>query len=163
MIEINFVANYKGKVFRATKLDEKLILKLVPGSKMVNTTFWSTSKDLSVAEDFMRRNNWRNSFIICNTIKNNIDIDFEQLNPFNEKEVLFLPFTEFRVEKISFGKKYNKKIYVIELTELGNRNFVNSDNMQVEDIKSFGVNNVVQDFWKNNGKEINSEKCLHKL
>ena len=156
-IEINYLANYKGKVFRATKLDENLILKLVPGSKMVNTTFWSTSKDFKVAENFMKRNDWRNSYIICNTFKNNIDIDFEQLNPFNEKEVLFLPFTEFRVEKISSGKKYNKKIYVIVLTELGNRNFVNSDNMQVEDIKSFGVNNVVQDFWKNNGKEIGEQ------
>ena len=157
MIEINFVANYKGKVFRATKLDEKLILKLVPGSKMVNTTFWSTSKDLSVAEDFMRRNNWRNSFIICNTIKNNIDIDFEQLNPFNEKEVLFLPFTEVRVEKISSQIKYNKKIFIIELTELGNRNFVNSDNMQVENIQKTGVKNVLKDFWKSKGKKIGEQ------
>ena len=156
-IEINYLANYKGKVFRATKLDENLILKLVTGSKMVNTTFWSTSKDFKVAENFMKRNNWRNSYIICNTFKNNIDIDFEQLNPFNEKEVLFLPFTEFRVEKIFSGKKYNKKIFIIEVTELGNRNFVNSDNMQVEDIKSLGENKFVQDFWKNNGKQFEEQ------
>ena len=45
MIEKEFLLNFKGKVFRATKLDEKLIMKLVPGTKMVNTTFWSTSKE----------------------------------------------------------------------------------------------------------------------
>ena len=45
----------------------------------------------------MTKQKFRNSFIICQTIKNNIDIDIEQLNPYNEKEVLFLPFTEFKV------------------------------------------------------------------
>ena len=54
----------------------------------------------------------------------NIDIDVEQLNAYNEKEVLFLPFTEFKVEKIYSENKYGKKIYIIELIELGNKNFV---------------------------------------
>ena len=103
------LASFKGKVFRATKLDEKLIFKLEPGVVMVNTTFWSTSKDFEIAENFMKNNNWRNTFIICETINNNIDIDFEKISPFNKKEVLFLPFTEFRVEKVSFEKKYEKK------------------------------------------------------
>ena len=96
-------------MFRATKLDEKLIFKLEPGVVMVNTTFLSTSKDFEIAENFMKNNNWRNTFIICETINNNIDIDFEKISPFNKKEVLFLPFTEFRVEKVSFEKKYEKK------------------------------------------------------
>ena len=86
-IEKNYFANYKGVVYRATKLDEKLILKLVTGSKMVNTTFWSTSKDFEVAEKFMKMQKWRNVYIICKTIKNNIDIDLEKLNPFNEKDI----------------------------------------------------------------------------
>ncbi len=76
---------------------------------MVNTTFWSTSKDFNIAEKFMIKNQWRNSFIICKTFKNNIDIDLQQLNTFNEKEVLFLPFTEFRVDKVSSEIKYEKK------------------------------------------------------
>ena len=143
LIETKSLASFKGKVYRATKLDENLILKLVPGRNMINTTFWSTSKDFNVASKFMKKQNWRNSFIICQTIKNNIDIDFEELNPYNEKEVLFLPFTEFKVEKISYEKKCGRKIYTIELTELGNRNFVNSDNMQIENLNNLGWKNVM--------------------
>ena len=71
MIEEELLLRYKGTVYRATKLDEKLILKLIPGVKMVNTTFWSTSKDFKVAEKFMSEHQWRNSFIICKTFKNN--------------------------------------------------------------------------------------------
>ena len=152
------LASFEGYVYRATKLDENLTKKLVPGTNMVNTTFWSTSKDFNVADKFMKINEWRNSFIICKTVKNNIDIETEKLNPYNEKEVLFLPFTEFRVEKISSEIKYGKKIFTIELTDLGRRNFVNSENMQVENVKNFGLSNQIEKALKNNGEgfeEIN--------
>ena len=152
------LASFEGYVYRATKLDENLTKKLVPGTNMVNTTFWSTSKDFNIADKFMKINEWRNSFIICKTVKNNIDIETEKLNPYNEKEVLFLPFTEFRVEKISSEIKYGKKIFTIELTDLGRRNFVNSENMQVENVKNFGLSNQIEKALKNNGEgfeEIN--------
>ena len=136
LIEKEELASFKGKVYRATKLDEHLIYKLVPGKVMINTQFWSTSKSFEIAEKFMKTSNWRNSYIICNAKKNNIDIDYENLNPFQEKEVLFLPFTEFRVEKVSFVQKNLKKIFIIEVSELGNRNFVNYDNIQVKNISN---------------------------
>ena len=149
LIENKLLKSFNGKVYRATKLDENLILKLVPGAKMINTTFWSTSKDFKVAEKFMIKNNWRNSFIICETTKNNIDIDLEKLNPFNEKEILFLPFTEFIIKKVSSEIKYGKKIFIIELTELNNRNVVNTDNMDVIKINNLGVKNQIKKFWRN--------------
>ena len=152
LIEEEELASFKGKVFRATKLDEKLIDKLVPGTVMVNTTFWSTSKDFNIADTFMYDDKWRNSFIICETNKNNIDIDFEKLNSFEEKEVLFLPFTEFRVEKVSFENKYQKKIFIIELSELGNKNFVNYDNMQVENVNVFAFMKYGENFFMKNKK-----------
>ena len=65
LIEEESLQSYKGKVYRATKLDDNLILKLVEGSNMVNTTFWSTSKDFAVAEKFMKKQAWRNAYIIC--------------------------------------------------------------------------------------------------
>ena len=103
----------------------------------------------------MKRNIWRNSYIICNAHKNNIDIDSEKLNPYNEKEVLFLPFTEFIVEKISSETKYGKKIFIIELTELENRNFVNTDNMQVENVNNLGTKNIFEKFYKSEeGKKV---------
>ena len=116
-IENKELASYIGKVYRATKLNEELILKLEPGKIMVNTTFWSTSKDFKVAESFLKRQKWRNTFIYCQTVKNNIDIDYEKLNYFAEKEVLFLPFTQFKVEKVSYENKYDRKLFSIELTE----------------------------------------------
>ena len=82
-IEDKELASYQGQVYRATKLDENLILKLKPGSTMINITFWSTSKKFNVADNFMKKNKWRNAFIFCKTIKTNIDIDYEDLNPFN--------------------------------------------------------------------------------
>jgi len=159
IIQEGFFANYEGKVYRATKLDEKLIMKLIPGVKMVNTSFWSTSKDFKVVEGFMIQQNWRNSFIICKTNKNNIDIDFEKLNPFNEKEVLFLPFTEFVVEKVSPKIKYGKKVFIIELIELENRNFVNIDNMQIHNINSISYKNAWENFNKKN--RITADKLMY--
>ena len=52
LIDNGELACYKGIVYRATKLDEKLIFKLEPGTTMINTTFWSTTKDYNVAENF---------------------------------------------------------------------------------------------------------------
>ena len=144
LIEKKFLKSFNGKVYRATKLDENLIKKLVPGKKMINTTFWSTSKEFKVAENFMIKHNWRNSFIICEAKKNNIDIDSEKLNPFNEKEILFLPFTEFIINKVSSEIKYGKKIFIIELTELDNKNVVNADNMNVIRINNLGVQNQIK-------------------
>ena len=131
-------------------------MKLTPGAKMINTTFWSTSKDFKVAEKFMMKQNFRNSFIICKTTKNNIDIDFEKLNPFNEKEVLFLPFTEFKVENVSSKIQYGRKIFIIELTELGNDNLVNPDYMIVEKFNSLPADKIVNHFFEIN--ELNVKK-----
>ena len=109
---------------------------------MINTSFWSTTKNFKVAENFMKKNNWRNAFIICENTKTNIDIDREDLNPFDEEEVLILPFTEFKVEQIDYEINYNKKIYTIHLVELGNKNFVNYDNMNVETINDLTVSKL---------------------
>ena len=125
---------------------------------MINTTFWSTSKNIKIAENFMKKNKWRNAFIICDAIKTNIDIDYEKLNPYNEYEVLILPFTEFKVEKIYSENKYGKKIYIIELIELGNKNFVSFKNMNNEYINmSTFFKNCINQFEKALTKEFKNE------
>ena len=158
LIENNELASFKGKVYRATKLDENLILQLKEGSKMINTTFWSTSKNIKIAENFMKKNKWRNAFIICDAIKTNIDIDYEKLNPYNEYEVFILAFTEFKVEKIYSENKYGKKIYIIELIELGNKNFVSFKNMNNEYINMWTFfKNCINQFEKALTKEFKNE------
>ena len=106
----------------------------------------------------MNNNKQNNDFIICYTIKNNIDIDYEKLNPYNEYEVLILPFTEFKVENIYSENKFNKKIYIIELIELGNKNFVNFENMNNEYINmSTFFKNCINQFEKALTKEFKNE------
>ena len=166
LIESGELASYKGKVFRATKLDEKMIFKLEPGTTMVNTTFWSTSKDYNIANRFLQGHAWRNAFICCETFKNNIDIDFENLNYYGEKEVLFLPFTEFKVEKIICEKKIDKKIFIIELTELGTKNNVNFDNMQIinmNDINYMNFYNIIDEQKKAKEKEEKEKEEKEKV
>ena len=150
-MERKLFKNYEGKVYRDTKLDEKLILKLIPGKIMINTIFWSTSKKFNVAQNFMIKDHWRNSYIYCETIKNNIDIDFEGLNPFNEYEVLFLLFTEFKVEKVSCKINYGKKVYIIELTEIGNKNYVNIENMNIEFVEKIPFKSKIENYYTNKG------------
>ena len=152
--EDEFLKHFKEKVYRATKLDENLIMKLIPGVKMVNTTFWSTSKDFKIAEKFMIKQKWRNTIIICDTHKNNIDIDVEQLNAYNEKEVLFLPFTEFVIDKVSSDVKYGRKVFTIELSELGNKNFVNVENMQIENVNKLSLKKILEYDDKKNVKNL---------
>ena len=159
LIDNNELASFKGKVYRATKLDENLILQLKEGSKMINTTFWSTSKNIKIAENFMKKNKWRNAYIICETIKTNIDIDYEQLNPYNEYEVLFLPFTEFKIKKIYSENKYSKKIYIIELIELGNKNFASFENMNTENINIW---NYHKNIMHQIEKDMQNNVCLNK-
>ncbi len=65
-------------------------------------------------------------------------------NFINEKEILFLPFTEFIIKKVSSEIKYGKKIFTIELTELNNRNAVNTDNMDAIEINNLGVKNQIK-------------------
>ena len=163
LIENNELASFKGKVYRATKLDENLILQLKEGSKMINTTFWSTSKNIKVAENFMKKNKWRNAYIICNALKNNIDIDLEKLNPYNEREVLFLPFNEFRIDKVFSEIKYGKKIFIIELTELDNKYFVNYENMKIENVDNLGMNKLMNDFITNFAAEWKNQLGNHNI
>jgi hypothetical protein len=143
-IENKNLMNFNGMVYRGTFLDEKLIMSLTPGAKMVNTQFWSTSKDIQVAKKFLMNSTFKNTFIICKEAKTNIDIDFEKLNPFNEKEVLFLPYTEFKIEKVSNQIYCGKKIFTIEMIELGHRNYVNIDNMQVEDVNNLAEKKILE-------------------
>lgn len=151
LIQEGGLSFFEGKVYRATKLDEKLIMKLNPGVKMVNTTFWSTSKDFKVAENMMIKNNFRNSFTTRKTFKNNTDIDFEGSNPPNEKEALLSPFTEFKLEKVSSIIKYGKKVFIIELTELSEKNFVNPNNMKIEKVNNIPMDKVIDNFCKKKG------------
>lgn len=137
--------SYGGTVYRGTNINENIIKTFFPGKKLINTTFVSTSKDYNVAKKFLEKKN-RNCFIIFKALKNNIDIDNTNISPYNEKEVLFLPYNEFKVDNISTEIKNGKKIFIIELTDLGRKYFATYDNMQVEIVDNLGAKEVWENF-----------------
>ena len=144
-IEEKWLQSYAGTVYRGTNADENSIETIVPGKKIVSTTFMSTSKDYNVAKKFFEKYK-RNCFITYKAVKNNIDIDAAKLSPYNEKEVLFLPYNEFKVEKRTTTIENNKKIYNIELTDLGSKYFVNYDNMHVDIVDNVGAKEMWESF-----------------
>ena len=71
--------------------------------------------------------------------------------------MLFVPFTEFIVEKISSEEKFKKKIYIIKLKQLENKNFVNSDNMQIENINYINMPHNLDDFLEDQIQKLKGE------
>ena len=69
-------------------------------------------------------------------------------------------FNEFIIDKVTSEIKYNKKIFTIEMTELGNRNFVNYENMQVEDVKEVGMKQRLDNLFKKKYDDL--EKIIFK-
>ena len=120
MINFSFkegvIKSYKGQLFRGTKMENKYVEeKIKDGNILTNLSFWSASKERKIAEKFLKG---KNIIFLIETEKNNIDIDKEQISKFEEKEVLFLPFSKFLVEskkKIIFN---GKQIYEVKLKGL---------------------------------------------
>ena len=131
-IENNYIKSFEGELFRGTFMPIDYIEnKIVEGKSLTNLSFWSASKSRQVAEKFLK-----NILFIINTKKNNIDIDEEKISKFNEKEVLFLPYSKFLV--ISKKKKIfkNTVIYEVKLKGLDDeheRGNIDSVHIQRED------------------------------
>ncbi len=121
--------NFQGEVYRAAYLDDNLRKEMKIGEKMINVGFWSSSKNIKVAVQFLKTGK-KNSIIILKALKNNVDIDSEGLSAFEEKEVLFLPFTEFEITDIKVSKGIN--FYLMK--EIPGENPCNFSNMQKVDI-----------------------------
>ena len=104
MLKQKHLKSYSGDVYRATWFKPELIKEIKVGKKMLNTSLWSSSKKLEVAEDFLFL--YTKNILLHTKIKegNNIDIHLEKISKYpNEEEVLILPFCFFEIK--SFQKK----------------------------------------------------------
>ena len=130
-IRIKELLSYEGKVYRGTCLSKELINEIETGKIMINSSFWSSSKDIEIAKNFLSNSDKANALITIYSCGNNIDIDSEKLtNYINEKEVLFIPFTPFKVLKKKKDKIENKLINIIFLQQdINSKNICNLDNM----------------------------------
>ena len=126
LIRGNYLKSYSGEVYRAAFFKQELINEIKPGKKMFNASFWSSSKKLSVAKQFLFR--YQKNILIHSKIKkgNNIDIHLEKLSQYpNEEEILFLPFCTFEIKSISKVKENNKEYYDLELIYCDDENSYN--------------------------------------
>ena len=83
---------------------------------MFNASLWSSSKQLSVAKDFLFK--YKKNILLHTKVKegNNIDIHLENLSQYpDEEEILFLPFYYFEIESFTKVKENNYEFYQLEL------------------------------------------------
>ena len=129
LIKKKEVCSFSGIVYRGTFLNTNLIKELKPGKRIINTTFMSTSKVYKVAKQFLMNIKNKNAFLIIDAKNKNVDI--EDLSFYgNEKEVLFMPFSQFEIMEIKKSNTFDKLVYEIKLKELDQENQCNYDNMK---------------------------------
>ena len=123
--------SYEGTVYRGTYLTEDLINEINPGKIMINSSFWSSTKEYNIAEKFIINSGKNNALIIIDSKGNNIDVDSEKITKYQkEREVLFIPFTPFKVIKKYKSNIKNKLINFIYLQQdLNSKNQCSFENM----------------------------------
>ena len=77
--------SYEGMVYRGPYLTEDLINEIKPGKIMINSTFWSSSKDYNIAEKFIKKSDKNNALIIIDSKGNNIDVDSEKITKYQKE------------------------------------------------------------------------------
>ncbi|UJR38774.1 hypothetical protein I4U23_031439 [Adineta vaga] len=121
--------NYCGKTYRGMLLQESDSSKYVVGSKLMNISFVSTSKERNVAEIYAggeeipelipaSQNEINQIPAICTYVIKNLGtaLNIEQISEIpDECEVLILPFSAFRIRCIRRLDKTVNKGITIEL------------------------------------------------
>ena len=116
--EIENIKNYLNKKIEG-----------LPGAIIFSKAFLSFSKEEEIAKDFLNENENKNKnlskvFFILEK-DDNIDYsisthaDIVELSFYEEKEVLFFPFSSFEIKDIKETTNENEKIYEIKLLYLG--------------------------------------------
>ena len=137
MIKEGNLKRYTGDVYRATYFEKELINEIKPGKKMINVSFWSSSKKVSVAKDFLFK--YKKNVLLHTKIQNgnnNIDIHLEKISQFpSEEEILFLPYCYFEIKSFKKIKENNFEYYSLELIYCNEENI----NNKIENVKIFEV------------------------
>ena len=118
-LEDNIVKSYNGKVFRRTCIQNDFMEKnIIKGNILTNLSFWSASKDRKEVEKSLAG---KNTLFIIETKKYNID--FEEISKFEyKKEVLFLPFSKYKIKSKEKKLFYNDEFYEVTMEGLNDEN-----------------------------------------
>jgi len=101
----------------------------LPGAIIFSRAFLSFSKDINVAKYFLNLNENKNKELskVLYILEKDDNLDYSlsthadlnELSFYNEKEVLFFPFSSFEIKSINEIFDKNEKIYEIKLLYLG--------------------------------------------
>ena len=132
-LEIGSLKTYEGgNLYSAQYISEQQVKDLknyknnkiedLPMSIIFSKSFLSFSKEQEVAEEFLYNPaRKKNAMLIIKKRDKEYNLhthaDIESLSCFNEKEVLFFPFSAFGIENFWLNTSTNK--YELELTYLG--------------------------------------------
>ena len=136
----SFPLSNNNTLYRGAKLSNEEIKKIknylnkkiegLPSSIVFSKSFLSFTKDINVAEQFLKDENSSNKnmskvlFILEKddnfgyNLSTHADIEKISFYP-NEKEVLFFPFSSFEINNINEINMGNEKLYEIKLSYLG--------------------------------------------
>ena len=140
MVREGFLKSYSGDVYRATYFKKELTDEIKPGVKMLNVSFWSSSKKLSVAKKFLFE--YKKNILLHTKVKkgNNIDIHLENLSQFpSEEEILIFPYCYFEIKSFKKVKENNFKFYDLELIYCEEQNSRN----KIENVKYHEFYNLI--------------------
>ena len=139
LINEDYLKSFSGDVYRATYFKKELIDEIKPGVKMFNSSFWSSSKKLSVAKKFLFQ--YKKNILLHTKIKkgNNIDIHLERLSQYpHEEEILFLPYCYFEIKSFKKVKENNFEYYDLELIYCEEENSRNKlENIQTHEFINY--------------------------
>jgi len=128
---------FTGPVYRGMIMSEDDLIKYIVGSRIMNTSFLSTTKDREVAEAFSRQNQQEFAVLCTYEIhnKNNRRTALKIADVSNfpgEQEVLILPFSPFYVKSIKQPRDNSKPIEIM-LVEYDHDISENIDTMTITD------------------------------
>ena len=132
------------------------------GRIILTKSFLSFSKDKIIATDFMRSTG-RNVLLIVNPLKQKdatvTNMDIEEISYFkDEKEVLFLPFSGFEIEKIEKNQKYTI-IYLNYLNKYEKKVMDYIDARSKDKVELF-LKDLVRESQSNIFKDFISDKSI---
>ncbi|CAF0971591.1 unnamed protein product [Rotaria sordida] len=109
---------FNGTVYRGALMTKADLSKYIVGSRIMNTSFLSTSKDIQVAEFYSGKDHKKFSVICTYEIRNinnrRTALDISSLSQFpHEREVLIIPFSAFHVKSV---KRPGNNLQPIEMT-----------------------------------------------
>ncbi|CAF3832338.1 unnamed protein product [Rotaria sp. Silwood1] len=128
---------FNGTVYREVVMTEKDLFKHVVGSRIMNTSFLSTSKDKQVAEFFSEQKQHKfavlGTYVIHNKNNRRTALDISDISCFpHEREVLILPFSAFYVKRVKRPANDSEPIEMI-LVEDDSNTLENIDTITLVD------------------------------